>query len=233
MGARPHLVFNPTGDLLEAAHECEAAIFTDYYGNTRAELAAEYGPYEETTAFLAVVEPSGRVGATIRLAAPGGARGPKTLDDIARDPWRVDGAVAAQLAGLDVTRTWDISTIGVRRDAGQGRQQYASALYRGIVLVREANGLDTYTAILDRFALRLQAVVGYENHPLPGTFTGPYLGSPASTPVYAHLGASLERQAALFPRFYRGITLGCDITEVDIPPVEHFVLPSRAAQPAA
>lgn len=237
MGTR--VVFAPQGELLERVLDAEAAIFGDYYQNTRAELAETYAPYRDRTVFVAVVEPAGRVGAVMRVCAPGSAGGVFTLNAVGQDPWRVDPVVTARLAGLDPARTWDISTIGVRRDAGRPdgvrRGVFAVGLYRGLELVRQANDMRSFVGILDRFALRAQLVLGLKQDPLPGTGPAPFLGSASSTPVFSHTREMLAYQRERFPQAYRDVTCGESLVGVvDVPPVEEFVLPwSTGSLPVA
>ncbi len=78
--------FDPLGDTLAAARDCEAEVFLQAYGNTREELADEYGPYEDASVYMAVTEPGGTAVAACRLILPGPA-GLKTLNDVARVAW--------------------------------------------------------------------------------------------------------------------------------------------------
>ncbi len=96
------LHFDPTGDVLEAARDCEAEVFLRAYGNTRDEIADEYGPYEDSSAFIALTDDRGDVVAETRMIAPSAA-GLKTLNDTSRAPWHVDGYRAARAAGIDLT----------------------------------------------------------------------------------------------------------------------------------
>ncbi len=51
------LHFDPGATCLAAARECEAEIFLRAYGNTRDEIADEYGPYEHASVFMALDRP--------------------------------------------------------------------------------------------------------------------------------------------------------------------------------
>src|SRR4051794_31376719 len=114
MTAAPlRFVFDPVGDELEAALRCESQVFLDAYGNTPEEFDVEYGPYETSTGYMAVFQEDGEAVAAARFIAPGAA-GLKTLNDVSRPPWEVDGLRSARAAGVDPTRTWDVATIAVR-----------------------------------------------------------------------------------------------------------------------
>ncbi|HYU03149.1 MAG TPA: hypothetical protein VEL02_04820 [Jatrophihabitantaceae bacterium] len=224
------LVFNPTGELLEAARACEADVFLRTFGNTREELRDEYGPYEDASVFLALADPDDNVIAACRLIMPG-ASGLKTLNDASGSPWLVDGVRAGQAVGIDPSSAMDVATIGVRADAGNLRMFAAAALYHGVIAAARQNGLRTLVMIMDERARRLLTATGLHTHRLPGTNAEPYLGSPASTPVFAHVAEMVDGQRRINPDAYRLITLGVGMDGVTLPELEAFRLAER--QPAS
>jgi hypothetical protein len=216
MTAAPlRFVFNPTGAELAAAKQCEADVFLDAYGNTSEEFDLEYGPYEDATGFMTVLEDDGEAVGMVRFIAPGPA-GLKTLNDVGREPWKVDGVRSAKAAGVDPARTWDIATIAVRRGAGRGGL-CASALYHGIITAAAANDIDFIVMIMDVNARALLTGLGLPTLALPGTGTAPYLGSPASTPLWAHLDRGLEQQRHESPDAYRLIVHGIGLDGIAMP----------------
>lgn len=221
MAAPLTMHFDVTGDLLESARECEAEVFLRWYGNTREQLADEYGPYEESSAFLCVADEHGEVLAAARLVAPGGAAGLKTLADVGRAPWNVDGDRSALAAGADLATTWDVATIGVRRQT-QDTARLSLALYHGVVNVCRANGMSGFVAVLDERVRRLLDSVGIVTRTLPGTSAAPYLGSPRSTPVYVLRSYMFDQQRRDFPDAYRLVTLGHGLDGIAVPELEHF-----------
>jgi hypothetical protein len=218
--------FRPSGDLLASALECEAEVFLRWFGNTREQLAQEYGPYEDATVFLVVADRRGEVVGGVRLLVPGGHAGLKTLVDVGEQPWGVDGAKAAAAVGLDLASTWEVATLGVRRTADASRVQLSLALYHGLMTIAQVNRMTSFVAVLDERVRRLLSSVGIITHPLPGTSTAPYLGSGSSTPVYCHFGPMLENQRLRFPDAYRLVTLGIGLDGVSVPPREAFRLDS-------
>ncbi len=227
--ARLHV--NPTGDLLEATRECEATIFENWFGNTRAMLDEEYAPYEETTTFLSVTDQYDDVVAVIRLIAPGGPNGLKALQDIAGEPWHVDGIESATAAGLDLDTTWEVSTIGTMRSKGLRQVHYTLALYRGLSLVAQMNGMSGYVTILDKRARAQIEMAGAPHIDLPGTYPAPFLGSPISSPVYA-IGTDLAAyQRKHSPRIYEIVAHGRGLDGMEIPPAEDFLLFGRTEAP--
>lgn len=224
-GTRHRLVFDPRGDLLEASKVCEADVFLARYGNTRAQLDEEYGPYADQSVFVSLVDAAGEVVATARLIAPGPLL-PKTLVDCAADPWGVDGLGAAVNAGLDHRWTWDVTTVSARADHRRDALA-AAAIYHGALMAGRANDATGLVAVLDSRVRRMLSMFGLFLRPLPGTAPAPYLGSPSSTPVYASFAGMLAEQKRTSPEGYRLLTLGIGLDGVAIPPMAGFRLPAR------
>src|SRR4051794_7324157 len=221
------LHFDARGSLLESARECEAEVFLRWYGNTRQQLAQEYGPYEDSSVFVALADHEDRVVGAVRLLAPGGRVGLKTLADVGREPWNVDGDRAAAAAGIDLRSTWEVATLGVRGGRTPGRPELSLALYHGLLTLARANRMSSFVAVLDERVRRLLDSVGIVTRPLPGVGPASYLGSRASTPVYAHFSAMLENQRREFPDAYRLVTLGIGLDGVAVPPDDAFLLRPR------
>ncbi len=229
MGSSPGLCrlhFAPEGELLASAKECEAQVFLHWFGNTRQQLAQEYLPYDGASTFLALADSKGEVLAAARLIPPG-ASGLKTLDDVSQPPWGVDGPRAARAAKLDLDSTWDVATIGVRGGVRGPGVHHALALYHGLVLAGRANQVSGFVAIMDEKVRTLLGAIGLEFHPLPGTAAGPYLGSAASTPVYAEFDRLLDNQRVVAPEAHRLVTLGIGLDGVSVPALDHFRLCAR------
>jgi hypothetical protein len=216
--------FQVADRLLESALDCEAEVFLRWFGNTAVQLADEYGPYEDATVFLVIADRDDHVIGAVRLLAPGGRAGLKTLVDVGEAPWAVDGTRSAAAVGIDLSSTWEVATLGVRRTADADRVQLALALYHGLMTIAQVNHMSSFVAVLDERVRRLLSSVGIITHPLPGTTTAPYLGSGSSTPVYCHFGPMLENQRLRFPDAYRLVTLGIGLDGVSVPSRESFRL---------
>ncbi|EYR64475.1 hypothetical protein N866_10615 [Actinotalea ferrariae CF5-4] len=221
MAAPLTMHFDVSGDLLAGARDCEAEVFLRWYGNSREQLAEEYGPYEDSSAFLCIADEHGDVLAAARLVAPGGASGLKTLTDVGREPWNVDGARSARAAGAELETLWDVATIGVRRQSAD-TARLSLALYHGIVNVCRANGMSGFVAVLDERVRRLLDSVGIVSRTLPGASAAPYLGSPSSTPVYVLRNYMFDQQRREFPDAYRLVTLGHGLDGIAVPGLDHF-----------
>ncbi len=213
-GTPLRFVLDPVGDELRAALECEAEVFLQTYGNTVEQLAEEYGPYADATGFMTLLDEDGRALATTRFITPGPA-GLKTLNDTGRPPWNVDGKRSARAAGIDVSRTWDIATVSVRRSARGGLA--AAALYHGVAAAGLANAVESIVMIVDARARRLFSASGMETRTLPGTAEGDYLGSPRSTPAWADLREMFDQQRRRNPDAYRLIYQGIGLDGISLP----------------
>lgn len=218
------------GAMLESARDCEAEVFLRAFGNSRAQLDDEYGPYEDSTVFLALADAADDVVATVRLLMPGGAAGLKTLADVAQAPWGVDGARAAAAAGMDLASTCEVATLGVRRSSSANGTRLSLALYHGLLTIARVNRMSSFVAILDERVRRMLGSAGIITRSLPGTSTAPYLGSEASTPVYAHCTPMLANQRLQFPDAYRLVTLGIGLDGVALPRADDFLIPSALRQ---
>ena len=226
--ARYELLFAPQGQLLAAARACEAAVFQQVYGNTKADFDDEYGPYESASLFLALADSAGDVVATCRLILPSPA-GLKTVNDVSRPPWRVDGARAVRAIGCDLSSTWDVATLAVRTDRPV-TPLAAAALYHGMLQAGRANDVHWVVMTIDERARRLLSMAGLIARAIPGTAPAPYLGSPASSPLVAEVAKMLDTQRRDYPEAYRLITLGVGLTGISVPPLSDFALSPAGSQ---
>lgn len=221
-----NLHFDVRGDLLNAARECEEDVFLQAFGNTRDQLDEEYGPYNDQSVFMVVADDSGEVFGSCRLITPGAA-GLKTLNDISREPWGIDGLRSARAGNVEVDRTWDLATVGVRSDYRQGGLMVAMALYHGIMKSTRVNEVKTAVSILDQHAYRILTSSGFILNPLPGTGPAEYLGSPKSTPVFGHWSDIADAQRRLNPEAYRLLTQGIGLDGISVPADAEFVVKPR------
>jgi hypothetical protein len=219
------LHFDPQDDTLAAAQDCEASVFLAQYGNTAAQWAEEYGPYDPTSTFLAVTEPGGDALATMRLILPSEV-GLKSLEDVARPPWSIDGPRAARAAGMSIAQTWDVATIAIRKGAARGGL-LSAALYRGLLLASRANAARWLVMIMDVRARRVLHTAGLQTRVLPGASIAPYLGSDASVPLWTEVAPMVDQQRRLNPDAYRLITLGIGLDGIAVPDPSRFVLAPR------
>lgn len=217
--------FDPSGEVLDAARDCEAAVFLAEYGNTSEQWEQEYGPYDDASMFVAITEPGGDAVAAMRIIVPSDL-GLKTLVDVGRPPWSIDGHRSARAAGMAQARTWDVATLGVRASASSG-SLLAAALYHGLFRGTRANAIRWIVMILDIRVRRLLNAAGIETQPLPGTRPGPYLGSEASVPLWGDMPRMADRQRRINPDGHRLINLGVGLDGITLPDSAQYVLARR------
>jgi hypothetical protein len=226
--AEYELQVDPQGAERKAAEGCEASVFLSVYGNTEAELQEEYGRYEHSSVFLSVADRAGEVIGACRIVLPSVA-GLKTLNDLSREPWTVDGYRSAAAAGLDPARTLDVATIGVRRGVKGPALLASMAMYHGIVALSRANDLPYVVMIMDERARRLLTSISCPTNLLPGTEPGAYLGSTTSTPLWASVPDMMDYQRRANPEAHRLVSDGAGLTGIHIPPPDRFKLGSSPA----
>lgn len=202
----------------------EMAVFFETFGDTPDVLVTEFGRYEPSSFFILVIDhlralPAG----TMRVILPS-ARGLKTLNDIG-PVWGVPPEELARRTGiaLDPLNTWDIATLatatGYRKGAAGG--MVGMGLYQTIGLAARRFGVEWVVAIMDMPVYKL---LRYKLRGMFEPFAGveplPYLGSPASIPVWCDVVATERHLAARDPVLHgvmeRGVGLEAGLRRVDL-----------------
>jgi hypothetical protein len=225
------LTFDPEGDLLAAARQCELDVFYDVYGNTPEEWDIEYGPYQSNSHFIVASEPGGDVLAVSRLIFPG-SPGHKTLNDAAREPWLVDGYRSAAAVSVGRDDTIDVATTAVRRGLRGLGHLLAASLHHGLILATRANNLPNCVMIIDERARRTLHMLGLVFHPLPGTEPASYLGSKSSQPLWGHMPTILDVQRGLNADAHRLVAQAIGLDGIAIPPQSAFAAKDPSAAKA-
>jgi hypothetical protein len=175
----------------------ERDVFLEFFGNTPAMLATEYGPYEASSLFLLVTDRRRDVPAgAMRVILPSAA-GSKSLHDLASawhapDPIPVDDT----LLPLDAGRTWDIATLAVAQEyRGGSRGGVVSlAMYQALAMLLQQHQVESFVAILDLVVLDLlQTQLGRPFTRFAGVEPQRYLDSPWSLPVYCDVADYMAR----------------------------------------
>jgi len=217
-------LFHATDPASELARHVERVVFMETFGNTPELLAKEYEPYEESSIFLCVVDhlrcvPAG----TMRILLPSPA-GFKTLDDAA-PVWGEPIEAMATRTGLeiDLARTWDIATLAVAPEyRGKATMGLVSiGLYQALAMATPRCGIEWLLAILDVPVLRMirwklrMPMAGFA-----GVTAKPYLGSPASMPVWCNVSDTERRIAAsdpdLYALYFRGVGMEPALRPLDL-----------------
>lgn len=222
------LVFDPVGRDREAAAGCEADVFFERYGESRELLDAFFRPHDRATAWLALIDTDGSAVASARLVVPSDV--PLNWDVcVAGDPWHMDPVGALEACGLDRSSTWDVASISVRRRSRGSGALWTAALCHGLFRVAQENEVSGTVAVLNEPARHLLDSTGIVYSTVPGATTLPFLGSPASTPVFADMQAMVANQRRLFPEAHRLITLGKGLDGIRVPAAADFRLRPRPA----
>lgn len=216
------LHFDPQGALLEATHDCEADVFAERYDWPQEDTRAFYAPYDASSTYVCVADPDGQVVAMARYIYPSAA-GLCTVNELSEE-WGVDGTQMLAETGLDLSRTWDVGSVCVRRDAKRYGVLHAAALYHGLLKASAANDVRGFVSLIDERVRRLLGMFGLMVHAIPGTSTSAYGGSKATTPVWADMATFVGDQRRKAPDSYRLVTLGVGLDGVRVPPPDAFKL---------
>lgn len=220
-----YLKFDVTGDERDAVLDCEEEVFLQAFGNTRSQLEEEYGPYLEQSVFAGVFNSAGDCLGETRIILSGPA-GLKTLNDLSREPWGLDGYRSFALTGHKVAETYDIGTLGVRKEYRGRAMMISLAMFHMCLTFPRIpeNQIKAMVSVMDSRFLSLQDSVGLHYNTLPGAKPGPYLGSESSSPVWIDLVTTTDRLRADYPDSYRLLVLGSGIDGVSIPGPEGLTI---------
>ena len=193
-------VLDGRGSAAVIGRSLEATVFATYYGNTPQVLAEEYGPYEDHSKFIVMIDHEHHeVVGVARFVLPSDM-GLKSLNDLAHpdSPWHQDAVDAEdwlRQLSLPSHGTADLATIAVAPGHGShGRAPGAFAcLCSAGVRWSRVNGITHWVCIIDTIALDLIQAWGRPLNTIPGTSMKPYLGSEASAPAYVDLEGVLQR----------------------------------------
>jgi hypothetical protein len=171
----------------ELARLVEREVFLEFFGNTRELLADEYGPYEQASAFICVIDHVRRQPAGVMRVILPSPRGFKSLHDLeSRWGQSVDDVMARNQIDLDRSALWDVATLAVRSDyRGAASEGLVSlALFQALAMLGTRSGARWAIAILDVIVLDLiQSEFLRPFTLLDGLAPRRYLDSPSSLPV--------------------------------------------------
>lgn len=184
-------VFAASSPDSEIARYVERSVFAEWFGNTDETIAEEYGPYEDATVFICIIDHHRKLPAgEMRFITPSSA-GIKTVHDMER-VWNVDLESLAREHDLhfDEDGMLDITTIAVmpeyRGNAADGL--ISLALLAGMCVLLRGWSTRWAVSIMDLVALdRIEQLSGGRYGRFPGVAPRRYLDSPASLPIYVDL----------------------------------------------
>lgn len=173
------------------ARDVERVVFDESFGNSPEQLDLEYGKYEASSVFLCVVDHDRRLPVGMaRTIVPSDA-GLKSLDDLERE-WGEDVDDVLTRSGLPLQHEhmWDVATIATLPEyrSGETYGVIGMALYQTLATAGLWLGFRWLVAVIDVPVLRvIQWRLGRPFEPYEGVPAMPYLGSPASLPVFTDL----------------------------------------------
>ena len=224
----------------ELARHVEREVFYEFFQNTPELLAAEYGPYEDSTLFLCVLDHRRRLPAgVIRLVLPSRA-GLKSLDDV-EAVWghRLDDVLERTGMSFETDRVWDVATLAVDAEyRGRATDGLVSlALYQAVRQLALRCHARWVVTILDLVVLNLiQEATSNAFESFSGVEPLRYLDSPASLPVFCDLDAYFPRLETADPSMYEilydGRGLEPAVLPLDMEPVLAHLLPGDRAHTA-
>lgn len=200
------------------ARHIEGTVFAEWFGNSSDLIDSEYGPYDESTYFIVVIDhlrhlPAGM----IRVTVPSG-RGLKTLADI-ESVWKQPLEPVLERSGLDWDRSvvWDVATMAVHADyRGKATDGMISlAMYQAVVRSFRTGGARWFVCVLDLHVAQLmQDLTSRPFWTFDGVEPIQYLDSPASNAFWCDFEEYGPRLRAADPFMYGVLFEGVGIESV-------------------
>jgi hypothetical protein len=215
----------PTDPLAHEAKLLEQAIFLETFGNTAECLEAEYGPFDDCSLYVVVVDHQlAQVVGMIRLIFDKHGR-LKSLGDIELGPWNqpVDEVLARTgLDDFDMSETLDGATLAVHPDYRQSRSSnlVSFSMYSAMLALARAARMRWFVTIFDVIVLdSIQKSMGDPFDFFAGIEPMRYLDSPLSIPVYLDMETHAAQMRAFDPEledlFYGGMPFPGAVSPAD------------------
>jgi hypothetical protein len=181
----------------------EAEVFDEFFDNDLDKMREEYGPYDEDSTFLTVLDyEQGTPVGVIRIIRPS-EKGLKSLNDLVQpgSPWFNEGDTLEgrwDEVGNEPEHTVDISTMAVMPDyrSGHAEDGASAALYSTCVQWSLANGYNRWVAIVDKKIHDMMQAWGEPFGHFEGAEWEEYLDSKQSRPIHTELYSGLEKVKA-------------------------------------
>lgn len=200
------------------ARYVEGTVFAEWFGNSSELIGAEYGPYDESTYFITVIDhlrhlPAGMIRVTIPSE-----RGLKTLADI-EHVWHQPLESTLVRTGLDWDRSmvWDVATMAVHADyRGKATDGMISlAMYQAVVRSFRTGGARWFVCVLDMYVAQLmQDLTSRPFWTFDGVEPISYLDSPASNAFWCDFDEYGPRLREADPFMYGVLFDGVGIESV-------------------
>lgn len=191
------------------ARGLEVEVFGEFFNNDETVMRAEYGPYENSSEFLIVVDNRDKESVGVMRLIHNSDSGLKSINDLTNPPWNKplnEIFEENDIQQSDLEDTLDIATLAVRKKY-RGKTA-ANALYRALYLTTMKENKKEWVSILDDNVLALLEALGIHFKRYQGVGSANYLDSPSSTPVYGNASEIAEHVEMRYPDTHRFVTLG-------------------------
>lgn len=217
-GVRPQLLADLSGDKLfarrfdlfaaesssELANACrrvECEVFDEFFGNNAGYMAAQYGPYEDHSTFIGLLDTRQKqIAGCIRVWGGEKPEHFKGIHDVNQQydeaHFTTDEAIGEFHPGFDSTRALEVGTLAVAK-AYRGEKlgsfgiqlpiKVSTALYHAIYKYSQARGIEHWFGMIDTKPLSLVRANGFSFVPFAGLPAKPYMDSPDTQPAYLRL----------------------------------------------
>jgi hypothetical protein len=196
-----------TSPFADLGRRTELEVFEAAFGNDRAVMEREYGPYEQASRFFVVMDQVERRPAGVLRVIAHSVAGLKTLQDIAGKPLRIGVRDFQEFhAVTELDRCWDVGTVAVlpeyRRSASRTRE-VSLMLYRALYVHAMREGVEHFVAVIDEHAHRGLRALGVPFVAINDSGPFGYLDSASSTALYGFVPAFRARMEARYARLRR------------------------------
>lgn len=191
-------ITGPHTDLARQCREVESEVFLEKFDNDDEQLRDEYGPYEDKSRFICVLDRDEVVGVlrVMQGETPTDFKAISDLPEVQSLPYGLDDDQIGTIhQGFDSEKTWEVGTLAVKKShRGQKYRNWNPASLLGIkvsyMLYHELykqsveNDIDHWVMMIDTKAKGQLAGVGIPVEAFCGLRPREYLGSETTHPGY-------------------------------------------------
>lgn len=172
------------------ARHIERAVFeTKFISNDVDFMTAAYAPYEDASKFFIVLDRASRKAASALRIIPDSAAGLMTLNDIEKEPFKMDKQrVLADYGITDLSTVLDVSTVATLPEY-RGRDSDATPFaYRSMFVWAQQHGKDYLVSMIDEPVYNgMKQFYGFPFELIKGAQPGDYMDSAVTYPVIGYV----------------------------------------------
>ncbi len=228
-------VINNDDPHADIARYTEWKVFLDAFGNDMDTMEEEYGPYDDGSTFLLVLDyEKEQPAAVLRLMTSNGKIGLKTINDLLnpdvdKNPWYnpsdTETSLFNEIGVQDQSHLVDIGTMGVMPEyrAAHTRDAVSAVLYSSCVRWSLENDYNYWVTIVDERILTMMQDWGKPFLEFDGKGFESYLDSKRSRPMHLEVYSGLQKVKAFDEGVYDLYTKGTGLDNKYVLP--GFILP--------